>query len=126
MSKKVLFTLEYPVRCSPGILYEFLRTPAGLQEWFADKVDERDGVFSFSWNGTTDTADLLESEEDKFVRFHWSHAPKDEYFEWCIEKSEVTNQTILVVKDFAEKKEIKDQSQLWEYQVKDLFHRIGS
>jgi hypothetical protein len=51
---------------------------------------------------------------------------KGEYFEWSIEKSEVTNQTILVVKDFAEKKEIKDQSQLWEYQVKDLFHRIGS
>ena len=57
MSKKVLFTLEYPVRCSPGILYEFLSTPAGLQEWFADKVDERDGVYSFSWNGSTDKAD---------------------------------------------------------------------
>lgn len=126
MSKKVLFTLEYPVRCSPGILYEFLSTPAGMQEWFADKVDERDGVFSFSWNGTTETADLLESEEDKFVRFHWQHAPKDEYFELAIQKSEVTNQTILVIKDFADKKEIKDQSQLWEYQVKDLFHRIGS
>ena len=51
---------------------------------------------------------------------------KDEYFEWRIEKSEVTNQTILVISDFADKKEIKDQSQLWEYQVKDLFHRIGS
>jgi uncharacterized protein YndB with AHSA1/START domain len=126
MSKKVLFTLEYPVRCSPSILYEFLSTPAGLQEWFADKVDERDGVFSFSWNGTTDKADLLESEEDKFIRFHWQHMPKGEYFEWSIDKSEVTNQTILVVKDFADKKDIKDQSQLWEYQVKDLFHRIGS
>jgi hypothetical protein len=34
--------------------------------------------------------------------------------------------TILVVKDFAEKREIKDQSQLWESQVKDLFHRIGN
>ena len=45
MSKKQLFTLEFPVRCSPSILYEFLSTPAGLQEWFADKVDERDNVF---------------------------------------------------------------------------------
>ena len=124
MSKKVLFTLEYPVRCSPGILYEFLITPAGLQEWFADKVDERDGVYSFSWNGTTDKAELLEMEEDKFVRFHWLHMPKGEYFEWSIEKSEVTNQTILVVKDFAEKKDIKDQSRLWDYQVKELFHRL--
>ena len=126
MSKKVLYTLEYPVRCSPGILYEFLRTPAGIQEWFADKVDERDGQFSFSWNGTEDKAVLIDSEEDKFVRFRWDYMTKDEYFEWRIEKSEVTNQTILVISDFADKKEIKDQSQLWEYQVKELFHRLGS
>jgi uncharacterized protein YndB with AHSA1/START domain len=126
MSKKQLFTLEYPVRCSPSILYEFLSTPAGLQEWFADKVDERDSVFSFSWNGNVERAEVLEGEEEKFVRFHWLTAPKEEYFEFRIEKSEVTNQTILVINDFADKKEIKDQSQLWDYQVKDLFHRIGS
>jgi uncharacterized protein YndB with AHSA1/START domain len=82
--KKALYTLEYPVRCSPGILYEFLSTPAGLQEWFADKVDERDGVFSFSWNGSDETAEVLEKEEDKFIRFHWSHMPKGEYFEFSI------------------------------------------
>lgn len=126
MSKKQLYTLEYPVRCSPSILYDFLATSSGLQEWFADKVDDQDGVFSFSWNGSEDTAELLDSEEEKFVRFHWSHAPKEEFFEFAIEKSEVTNQTILVIKDFAEKKEIKDQSMLWDHQVKDLLHRIGN
>lgn len=126
MSKKVLYTLEYPVRCSPAILYEFLYTPAGLQEWFADKVDEKDGVYSFNWNGSEDKAELLETEEEKFVRYRWTHAPREEYFEFRIEKSEVTNQTILVIKDFADKKDIKDQSQLWGYQVKDLFHRLGN
>ncbi|MGN6616881.1 MAG: START-like domain-containing protein [Ilyomonas sp.] len=126
MAKKQLYTLEYPVRCSPSILYEFLSTPAGLQEWFADKVDERDNIFSFSWNGSEEKAEILEEEEDKYVRFHWLHAPKEEYFEFRIEKTEITNQTILVIKDFAEKNEIKDQSRLWEYQVKDLFHRLGN
>lgn len=126
MSKKQLFTLEYPVRCSPTILYEFLSSPAGLQEWFAEKVDERDKVFSFSWNGSTDKAEVLETELDKFIRFHWTHSPKDEFFEFRIEKSEVTNQTVLIIKDFADKKEIKDQSLLWGSQVKDLFHRLGS
>jgi uncharacterized protein YndB with AHSA1/START domain len=125
MSKQ-LYTLEYPVRCSPSILFEFLSTPAGLQEWFADKVDERDNVFFFSWNGSSQRAEVLESQEEKYIRFHWLDAPKEEYFEFSIEKSEITNQTILVVKDFAEKKEVKDQSMLWDYQVKDLFHRIGS
>src|SRR5690348_14123592 len=108
MAKKQLYTLEYPVRCSPAILYEFLSTPAGLQEWFADKVDERDNIFSFSWNGSVEKAEIIEKEQDKFVRFHWLHATKDEYFEFRIEKTEITNQTILVIKDFAEKGEIKD------------------
>jgi len=126
MAQKQLYTLEYPVRCSPVILYEFLATPAGLQEWFADKVDERDNVFSFSWNGSDEHAEVMESETEKYIRFHWLQAPQEEYFEFRIEKSEVTNLTILVVKDFAEKKDIKDQSRLWNSQVKELFHRLGS
>lgn len=126
MSKKVLYELEFPVRCSPGILYEFLSTPAGLQEWFADRVDFRDNVFSFSWNGSAEEAEVLEQEEDEYIRFHWLHAPKEEFFEFRIQISEVTNMTIMVIKDFADKKEIKDQSRLWGAQVKDLFHRIGN
>jgi hypothetical protein len=125
MSKQ-LYTLEYPVRSSPVILYAFLSTPAGLQEWFAEKVDERDGIFSFTWNGSTDKAELMESEDEKFIRFRWLHAPDNEYFEFRIEKSEVSNQTILVIKDFAEKKDVQDQKQLWDFQVNDLCHRIGS
>ena len=126
MSKKQMYTLEYPVRCSPTILFDFLSNPTGLQEWFADKVDERDNVFFFAWNGSNQKAEVLESQEDKMIRFRWLDAPTEEFFEFSIEKSEITNQTILIIKDFAEKKEIKDQSMLWDYQVKDLFHRLGS
>lgn len=127
MSKKHLYTLEYPVRCSPSILFEFLSTPAGLGEWFADKVDEnKEHIFTFTWNNSTEKALLVEMQENKYVRYRWLDAPKEEFFEFVIERSEVTNQTILIIKDFAEKKEVKDQSQLWEYQVKELFHRIGA
>ena len=126
MSKKIRYTLEYPVRCSPTILYEFLSTSTGLQEWFADKVEDSDGKFSFMWNGSSEEAEVLESEENKSIRFHWINSPADEYFEFSIEKSEVTNDTILIINDFADKKEIKDQSQLWETQVKELFHRLGN
>lgn len=125
MSKQ-LFSVEYPVRCSPNILYEFLSSPAGLQEWFADKVDERDNIFSFSWNGSTDKAEVLDAEADKYIRYRWLHAPKNEYFEFAIEKTEVSGQTILIIKDFAEKKEIADQTRLWDVQVHDLFHRLGN
>ncbi len=126
MSKKNLFTVEVPVRCSPSILFEFLSTPSGLQEWFADEVDQRDETFYFSWDGSTDEAELLESEENVFVKFRWDYYSDDEYFEFRIAQSDVTNETILQISDFADKAEIKDQQQLWNRQVNDLKHRIGS
>ena len=85
-----------------------------------------DGVYYFNWSGTVEKAELLDNEPDKFIRFRWLTSAKTEYFEFSIDKSEITNQTILIIKDFAEKKDIKDQSLLWDYQVKELFHRLGN
>lgn len=126
MVKKVPYTLEYTVRCSPGILFEFLSTSAGLQEWFADQVKKVDNVFSFSWNGSVEKAMIVEINQDESIRLRWVEAPENEYFEFKIRRSEVTSETVLLVTDYAEKKEIADQSQLWDSQLKDLFHRIGS
>jgi len=126
MSKKVKYSIEYPVRCSPAILYDFLNTSSGLQEWFADKVEDSTNGFNFSWADSTQHASILDKEEEKFVRYHWDDSPADEYFEFRIDKSEITNQTILVITDFADKRDIKDASQLWETQVKDLFYRLGN
>lgn len=126
MKKKTSFTLEYPVRCSPTILYEFLSSPSGLQEWFADQVDQKESTFYFTWNGATDEAELIESAENEFVRYKWEYYNPGEYFEFRITQSPVTNETILHITDFADKAEIKDQERLWDTQVNDLKHRIGS
>ncbi len=121
-----MYSLEFPIRCSPTILYEFLSTPVGLQEWFADKVDQRDHTFFFSWNGSVDTAEILEHVENEFIRYRWNYQSKDEFFEFSIETSPVTSETILRITDFADKADQKDQERLWNTQVSDLKHRIGS
>jgi hypothetical protein len=126
MKKKVMYSLEFPVRCSPAILYEFLSTPVGLQEWFADKVDQRDQTFYFSWNGAIDTADVVGQIENEFVQYRWDYYSDDEFFEFRIEQSSITNETILKITDFADKSDLKDQERLWNTQVGDLKHRIGS
>ena len=127
MSKKQLYTLEFKVRCSPNILWDFLSSTTGLQEWFADKIDIWEDVWSFSWgDGEPDKAKVVDQEENKFIRYRWLHMDKAEYFEFRIAKTEISSQTILIITDFAEKSEIKDASQLWEYQTKELFHRLGS
>ncbi|NDC41015.1 MAG: ATPase [Chitinophagia bacterium] len=124
--KKVMYSVEYPIRCSPAILYEFLSTPVGLQEWFADKVDQRDHKFFFTWNGATESAEILEHIENEFIRYRWDYYPNDEFFEFSIEQSPVTSETILRITDFADKSDIKDQEQLWNSQISDLKHRIGA
>ena len=124
--KKMMYTLEFPIRCSPTILYEFLATPVGLQEWFADKVDQRDTNYFFSWNGSIDTAEVLEQFENNYIRYRWDYQDSDEFFEFRVEQSPVTNETILRITDFAEKNDIKDQERLWSSQVNDLKHRIGA
>lgn len=126
MPKRIPYTIEFTVRSSPAILYEFLSSASGLQEWFADHVQQTDGVFTFSWNGSEEKAKLVDKIQDEVIRFHWLDSPEDEYFEFKIRRSEVTSETVLLVTDFAEKSEIEDQTLLWDSQLKDLFHRIGS
>lgn len=125
-NKKVMYTLEFPIRCSPAILYEFLSTPVGLQEWFADKVDQRESTYFFSWNGAVDTALKVEEFENSYVRYRWDYYDDEEFFEFRIEQSPVTNETILRITDFADKSDLKDQERLWSSQVSDLKHRIGA
>lgn len=126
MSKKEKFVLEFPIRCSPHILYEFIATANGLGEWFADKVEDDGVVFSFYWNNNKEVANLVHTDADTAAKFRWSYQDKAEFFEFRIERNDVTNETVLFVSDFADKAELKSQVALWESQIADLKHRIGS
>lgn len=127
MAKKQLYTIEYQVKCSPSILYDFLSTATGLREWFADNVDEKDGIFSISWNGSVpDKCKQLDAEENKRVRYQWLHEDSKEYFEFEIVTAEISNQTILLIHGFAEKDDIKDETMMWDHSIKELLHRLGS
>ena len=126
MSKRVKYTLEFQIKCSPAILYEFLATPSDLGEWFADRVAQKDNKFHFEWKTGVEEAEMIAAEENEYVVYKWDWMDNEEYFEFRIEKSPVTNETLLTVTDFADKGEVQDQSQLWETQIHDLKHRVGS
>jgi uncharacterized protein YndB with AHSA1/START domain len=126
MSKLTKYNLEFSIRCSPNILFEFLSTPSGLGEWFADKVQQKENTFFFSWKESVEKAEMIAAEENEYVVYKWDWMEEDEFFEFRIEKSPVTNETILTITDFADKKEIPDQERLWEAQIHDLKHRVGS
>jgi len=121
------FELEYVVRTSPVILYECLSTPSGLSEWFADDVNIRDGVFTFFWDGSEQKAKLLGYKDEKFIRFRWIDKPEGTFFEFKIEKDELTGDISLIITDFAEEATDKTTSQLlWDSQVNKLLHVLGA
>ncbi len=119
--------LEYLIHCSPKLLYTMLSTPTGLAEWFADKVDERNGHFSFHWDGSDQNATLVASRENELVRFHWDDEENDDrYFEFRIVVDSLTNDVALIVTDFCEEGEEEETKLLWEHQINDLKHSIGA
>lgn len=121
------FELEYVVRTSAGILYEFLTSPSGLSEWFADDVNIRDGIFTFFWDGSEQKARLLSFKDEKYVRMQWVDKPEGTYFEFRIDKDELTGDTSLVIIDFADEgSDLETSKRLWDSQVNKLLHVIGS
>lgn len=117
--------IEYTIRSSPAILYNFLTTASGLAQWFADTVDIETGVCTFGWNGSEDTAHVVEESENEFIRYQWDYSDEDEYFEFRISKSEVTGDTILTITDFVHESEVDGQMRLWDSQVKMLTQQVG-
>ena len=59
MSDKIKYEIEFVIQSSPQLLYQYLSTPSGLSEWFADNVNSRGELFSFIWDGTEEEAKLL-------------------------------------------------------------------
>ena len=126
---KIKFELEFPLRASPKMLFPFLSTPSGLSEWFCDDVNSRTELFTFFWDGSEDQARLLKKQSDNMVRFRWlndEEAGLDTYFEFRIEVDALTNDTSIIVTDFAEADEVDESKLLWESQIHELKNIIGA
>ena len=126
MSDKIKFELEFVIQSSPQLLYQYLSTPSGLSEWFADNVNSRGEIFNFIWDGSEEQAKLLKRKSDEFVRFSWLTNGDDSYFEMRIIVDEITKDVSLFITDFAEEDEVDEAKMLWENQVSDLKHVLGS
>ncbi len=123
--KRVSIHLEFIFRASPTILYQFLTTPACLTRWFCDGADIEQDMYTFTWHGNAEVAELVDDIEDERLRFHWVDAPFNEYLEFKMYKSQVTDETVLEITDFANEDEVDDQELFWESQIKILRQETG-
>ena len=129
MDDKIKFEMEFPIHASPQLLYQYISTPSGLSEWFADNVNSRGEVFTFIWDGSQETAKLLSKKSGERIRFRWLADEEDGesyYFEIRIQVDEITKDVSLIVTDHTEEDEVDEAKMLWENQISDLKQVLGS
>ncbi len=128
MEKKEKYQLEFEIKSSPKILYSYLSTASGLEEWFADKVNiEQNGVFSFLWDGETSRkAKVITKKDNQVVRYQWTDEKDDSFLEFEIVQDAITSDVALLITDFTSKADKAQNEQLWYSQIHGLMHTIGS
>ena len=118
MSDKIKFELEFPIQASPQLLYQYISTPSGLSEWFADNVNSRGELFTFIWDDSEEQAKMLTKKNGERVKFKWLESDDDQsYFEIRIQVDGITKDVSLMVTDFAEDDEVEETKMLWDNQI---------
>ncbi len=128
MAELEKFTLEFPVKATPKILYTLISTAEGLSRWFADVVEiEEDDIFKFKWEDSEQSARKVQSKENEYVRFQWQDDDyKDYYFELKIQTEPVSSEVALVVTDYADQADLDFSKLLWNTQVGILQRMFNS
>ena len=129
MSKKVSFSIEYDIQASPQLLFQYLSTPSGLSEWFADNVNSRGEIYTFIWDGSEEVAKLIQIKANERVKFQWQTGDVNDdkyYFEFLLQVDEITKDVSLIISDFSDEDELDESKMLWNNLIQDLKQVLGS
>ncbi|MGM5470097.1 START-like domain-containing protein [Flavobacteriaceae bacterium LMO-SS05] len=129
MEEKIKFEMEFPIHASPQLLFQYISTPSGLSEWFADNVNSRGEVFTFIWDNTEEHARLLSKKTGERIKFRWLDDEDEEtpyFFEIRIQVDEITKDVSINITDFIYEDEVNEAKMLWENQISDLKQVLGS
>jgi len=127
MERKIKYEMEFPIHVSPSLLYQYISTPSGMSEWYADNVNSRGQLFTFIWEGSEEEAKLLGKKSGERIKFRWlDDEDTDYFFELRIQVDDITKDVSLMITDFAEEDEVEDGKMLWENMISNLKHVLGS
>ena len=128
MSDRIKFEMEFPIKVSQKLLFQYISTPSGLSEWFADNVNSRGEIFIFIWDDSEESAKLIRKTNNDKIQFQWlDDEETDYYFELRIQFDEITKDVSLIVADYAEDEdEVEESKLLWTNQISDLMKVLGS
>ena len=129
MKEKIKYELEFPINASPALLFQYISTPSGLSEWFADNVNSRGEFFTFIWDDSEEKARITAKKTGERIKFRWLDDDDNDTDYSCeikIIEDEITNDVSLVITDYAFEEDLREAEQLWENQVSELKQVVGS
>lgn len=121
----IKYQLDFPMgKVSTRQLWLALSTDTGLSRWVDAEVVISAGIATFKWcEGNIDEAYVLIDNEAQEVRFTWLE--DNSGFSLKIERSELTKEVSLIIRDECEATDYDTNSQIWKHQVLTLERILG-
>ncbi len=126
---KTLRQAEFELNASPKIIFPYLSTAGGLQEWFADDVTiNASKVFTFLYDGEQHPAKMVAQKTNRSVKFEYEDDEADpSWVEFDLQVNELTQTLYLHVTEYSDSADSDDEFyEMWEGLVDTLKEVLGA
>jgi uncharacterized protein YndB with AHSA1/START domain len=125
------FVADYQINASKKIVFHYLSTASGLEEWFADEVKiNEDKNYIFNFDREDHYARLASQRSNSHVKFEFYDPKKPDesdhaFIEFKLEENDLTQTLFLKVIDYSDSYEDDELVAIWEGMVGRLKDIIG-
>jgi len=125
------FVADYQINASKKILFQYISTASGLEEWFADEVKiNKDKVFIFDFDNDEHHAKIASIRNNSHVKFEFFDPTNPEekdhsYIEFKLEENELTQTLFLKIIDYSDGYDDEELEAIWEGLVGKLKEMVG-
>jgi uncharacterized protein YndB with AHSA1/START domain len=128
---KFKFNIEFELKASPKVIYPYICTASGLQQWFCEKAKNIDShTIDLFWDKESHLARIVSQRLNKSVKFEFPNTSDDakdyNFLEMRIDTSELTQSTYIKITDYSENSDVEELTELWEEFIHKLKIIIGS
>ncbi|MEN7547321.1 START-like domain-containing protein [Rapidithrix thailandica] len=129
---KYKYITEYEIRASVKMIYPYLATASGLQEWLADEVNiNPDKTLTITWDdGDTYLAKVLSNRNNHHIKYEFTNTKDEEgncnTLEFKVDYNELTQSSFLRIFDVSEMDDEEELKELWGHLVEHLREILGA
>ncbi|MDN3204373.1 START-like domain-containing protein [Algoriphagus sediminis] len=128
---KSKFVADYQINASRKMIFNYLSTASGLEDWFADEVRiDEDKNFIFFFDNEEHHARVASIRLNNHIKFDFFDPdnPDEEdhsYVEFKLEENEVTQTMFLKVVDYTDDYNEEESQAIWDGLIGKLKETIG-